>query len=89
MTLCQALIMSWSHSKSNGQKMNFVVTFKPPIPSADEYLEHLDTVVKLQDLNTNTFIIGDLNMDMLSMHGSKLKTFCYANGLVNMVTRIQ
>jgi exonuclease III len=64
---------------------NFIFSYKPPNVNDHDYLEHLDSVIKLKNLNNNLFIIGDLNMDWQSTKGDSLKAFCSDNGLYNFV----
>ena len=53
---------------------SFISTYKPPNVQ-DEYLEYLETFIYSNNLNNSTFIIGDLNLDLLSKNGNQLVQF--------------
>ena len=55
--------------------LHFICCYKSPSTDDTEFLEHLEALVLSINLNESIFIIGDLNMDLLSIHGKLLKEF--------------
>jgi hypothetical protein len=50
----------------NGQPCNFISSYKPPSLSAEEYLGFLHTFLLNLDLTLPTYLLGDLNMNLLN-----------------------
>ncbi len=67
-------------------KYNFIASYKPPKEQNDEYIEHLESLMINFDPTEPLFIVGDLNMDLLSSAGDDLKEFMISNELKNGVT---
>ena len=65
---------------ANGQIINFISTYRPPVSLKNKHLMDekkflklfLDQINKI-DLNYNTFILGDLNFNLLTTSGDKLR----------------
>jgi len=79
--------------KIQNQIINFISTYKPPSTINQNYLDHLeDFLFKHTDKDDPLFIIGDLNMDLVSDKGDELRDFLTTNDLKNYVvehTRVQ
>ena len=64
---------------------NFISAYKPPSDSNEEFIGHLESLLVNVDPAQPLFIIGDLNMDLLSSAGDELKDFMVNNGMKNAV----
>jgi exonuclease III len=69
----------------NKKVYSFVATYKPPSTDNKDYLNYLETFIHSNNLNSSWFIIGDLNLDLLSTKGDLLKSFMSDNDLKNFV----
>jgi hypothetical protein len=69
----------------NGQLANFLLSYKSPSTNNIKYLEKLENFLMLLDPSEPLFIVGDLNMDLLSNKGNELKEFLLNNQLKNSV----
>jgi len=69
----------------NGISYKFISAYKPPDVGDNDFIEHLDTFIHSNNSNSNWFIIGDLNCDLLSDKGDRLKEFLNNNGFKNFV----
>ena len=65
--------------------INFVCCYKPPDYHDETFLNTLDDFLFSINLELPLFIVGDLNMNLLSESNRKLKEFIINNGLVNYV----
>ncbi len=65
--------------------LNFVISYKPPRLEHSTYLEHLDEMLAHMKLINPTYVIGDLNMDLLSKAGEPLTALMNTYGFVNLV----
>jgi hypothetical protein len=66
-------------------KYNFIATYKPPCDSNEDYISHLESLLVSIDPMQPLFIIGDLNMNLLTSAGDELKDFMINNDLKNAV----
>ena len=64
------IMIEVSHSSHH-----FICCYKPPSASDVDFLEYLETLVLSINMNDSIFIIGDLNMDLLSHDGILLSDF--------------
>lgn len=71
----------------NNVTNKFIFTYKPPCTRNDIYIDHLDSVLSQCNLNESLFVIGDINMDWLTVNGSKLKELCGQFELINFITQ--
>lgn len=68
--------------------VNFIITYKPPTEKICDYLGYLEEFILRINLNYSTFLIGDLNLDLSSDKGGKLKDFMQALSLMNCVKEL-
>ena len=73
----------------NKKAYNFISTYKPPNVNASEFIDHLETMVHSNNMNNNYFIIGDLNLDLLSERGDPLNQFMINNKFKNYIEFIK
>ena len=71
----------------NSTRMNFVACYKPPCFDNTRFLDELEDILLSLDQSDPTFIVGDLNMDLLSDNGEKLRQFIQANHLANFIDK--
>ena len=69
----------------NGQSLSFISCYKPPDYDDTTFLDELEDILFDIDQSNSLFIIGDLNMDLLSDKGDHLKQFMKGNHLDNFV----
>ena len=67
-------------------RYNFINCYKPPDTDNTDFLNHIDNIVNSIDLNDPIFIVGDLNMDLLSPHGNSLSDFIKNHILKNYIS---
>ncbi len=64
----------------------FVASYKPPSSNSDAYLNHLDELIADFKLADPVFILGDLNIDLLSDAGKllydRLPTYGFENAIL-------
>ena len=77
--------------KYNNKHLNFICAYKPPIYNDRLFIDNLDNLLHLYNLNDPIFIIGDLNMNLSSADNHIINTnfldFLTSNQLVNYVTK--
>ena len=77
--------------KYNNKPLNFICAYKPPIYNDRLFIDNLDNLLHLYNLNDPIFIIGDLNMNLSSADNHIINTnfldFLTSNQLVNYVTK--
>ena len=78
-------IVMFKLNTGNSQDYNFVCSYKPPKEKSKPYLKFLNNFISENDLRSNLFIIGDLNLDMRTKKGKGLVKFCKNHNLVNYV----
>ena len=61
--------------QNNCAPINFICSYKPPSQNESIYLDFLEDFIFTLDLSLPFFIVGDLNMDLLTSKGSFLKKF--------------
>lgn len=71
----------------NGIVTNFICSYKPPSDVCCEYLSYVEDFLFSLNMELPLFIVGDLNMDLLSDRGSELSKFLYNNSLRNFVDK--
>jgi hypothetical protein len=64
---------------------NFISTYKPPSAVNNNYIGHLENLILNLDPTQPLFIVGDLNMNLLTSAGDDLKEFMFNNELRNSV----
>ncbi len=64
---------------------NFVASYKSPNTDENSFLENLDSIVSSLNFDDPLFIIGDLNMDLLSSKGQLLSDFMKDHLLKNFI----
>lgn len=70
---------------ANGIPINIFCCYKPPSELKQPFLEHLENSLFMLNPDENLFVIGDLNMDLLSGLGDDLVNFMNCNNLKNFV----
>ena len=60
--------------KVKHKTFNIIATYNPHYEYSSDYLVHLEEKIKSNSHLKPTFIIGDLNQDLLSKNGDRLKT---------------
>lgn len=72
--------------KIQNKLVNFISCYKPPDYPDSEFLDELEDLLFSIDPSEPLFIIGDLNMDLLSsQNGEELSKFLLNNSMVNYV----
>ena len=64
---------------------NFIACYKSPSVHNQKFIEYLESVLMGIDLNDPLFIIGDLNMDLLSSNENPLKRFMQDQNMSNFI----
>jgi hypothetical protein len=65
---------------------NFIYSYKPPSDQNEDYIGHLESLLLNHlDPTQPLFIVGDLNMNLLTPTGDELKEFMMNNALRNSV----
>ena len=54
------------------QILNFVSTYNLPSTRERDYLDYLELLILSHNLNNSWYLIGDLNLDLLSLKGKSL-----------------
>jgi hypothetical protein len=65
---------------------NFLACYKSPRQHNQLFVDYLDSIITGIDLKDPLFIIGDLNMDLLSPNPHPLKEFITLNSFNNFIT---
>jgi hypothetical protein len=62
---------------STSRALNIITTYKPPKLQLSHYLILLKDILETMPINCPTFVLGDLNVDMLikNLHSTTLKEF--------------
>jgi hypothetical protein len=66
--------------------VNLIFSYKPPRTDVAHNLTHMDELLANSKLNHATLVIGDLNMDVLSLAGAPLTNFMETFGFENMIS---
>ena len=67
-------------------KYNFIHCYRSPVLNENIFLERLEDFIHNLNLDEPLFIIGDLNMDLLSDAQKSFKSFIDNNDLINFIT---
>ena len=70
----------------NGVICDFILSYKPPNESNEEFLEYQHSFIMNLDNSNPIFLIGDLNMDLLTTKGDVLRQFMVDVNMKNYVT---
>jgi hypothetical protein len=65
--------------------LNFISSYKSPSSKDSDFLTYLDTILLSINLDDLLFIIGDLNMDLLSAKGQPLLDYMEEQKIKNFV----
>jgi hypothetical protein len=67
--------------------INFICSYKPPCDHNVHYIDSLDNLIQLLNLDDPLFIVGDLNMDLsdANTEDTDFKDFLTNNDLINYV----
>ncbi|RNA02458.1 RNA-directed DNA polymerase from mobile element jockey-like [Brachionus plicatilis] len=85
--LLEKLELIYFQIRINGQKINFVYSYKAPNLKEQLFIDHLEEFLHSLSLNEPLFIIGDLNMDYNLTTNSNIRKFIDNNELINFVTK--
>jgi hypothetical protein len=70
---------------SKKSRCNFIISYNPHFEFRNDHMNHLGKMIEKFPSTSKNFIIGDLNQDMLSDKGVRLKSFMNSNHFVNVV----
>lgn len=79
-TICLGILIG-------NRRSNYIITYNPHFADRDKHLPHLEKMINKFNGASKTLIIGDLNQDLLTNKGDKLKTTMNSYNFANIVDK--